>query len=77
MLLYVFGKKKNLFSVISRRLIVEWALKKGNKLGLGEIGFFLKLLVRLRSLFVFITRKQKRYRISKRVSLFGLISYYF
>ena len=35
-----FWQKKNLFSVISRRLIVEWALKKGNKLGLGEIGFF-------------------------------------
>ena len=32
--------QKNLFSVISRRLIIEWALKKGNKLGLGEIGFF-------------------------------------
>ena len=46
MLLHGFGKK-NLFSVISRRLIVEWALKKGNKLGLGEIGFFFKLLVSL------------------------------
>ena len=44
-------KKKNLFSVISRRLIVEWALKKGNKLGLGEIGFFFKIACKAKETF--------------------------